>query len=103
MRRLRPLTKSRVLRQSRASAEARGISLGGCSGFEKRDPVLMQQDQDGIGDPGRQRLVAVQGLDAMEDFRIGQVRALMKEGLTNLVVRLVIQIFGGKGTSINGS
>src|ERR1051326_990515 len=101
MRMVRPFTKSRVLRQSWASGESGRISLVGFERLKKRDPVLVEQDQDGIGHLGRQRLITVHVLEAMEDFRIGQVRALMNEGLTDLVVRLIVQVFRGKGGSIN--
>src|SRR5690349_1441085 len=101
MRILRPFTKSRVLRQSWASGEERGISLVGFERLKKGDPVLMEQDQDGIGNFGRQRLITVQVLEAMEDFRVGQVPAIMDEGLAYLVVRLIIQVFGGKGGGID--
>ena len=53
----------------------------------------MQQDQNGICHLGRQCLIAVHVLDAMEDFRVGQVLSLVNERLTNLVVCLIIQIF----------
>ena len=61
----------------------------------------MEQDQDGIGDLSRQHLITIHVFDAMEDCRIGQVRAPMNEGMTNLVVRLIVQIFGGKGGGID--
>jgi hypothetical protein len=73
-------------------------------GFEcgkKRHPVLVEQDQDGIGHLGGQRLVAVQVLEAMEDLRVGEVRAFVNEGLTNLVIRLIVQVFRGKGGGID--
>src|SRR5262249_30895619 len=85
-----------VLRQSWTSGEEGEISLVGCERLKKCDPVLMEQDQDGIGDFGGQSLVAVHMLDAMEDCRVGKVFVFVNEGLTNLIVRLIIQIFGGK-------
>src|ERR1051326_2967983 len=101
MRMLRPFTKSRVLGQPWAPGEKRGISLVGFARLKKRDPILMEQDQNGIGQLGRQCLVAVHPFDAMEDVRVGQVFALMNEGLSNLVVRLVVHILGGKGGGID--
>jgi hypothetical protein len=61
----------------------------------------MEQNQDGIGHLGRQSLITVHPFDAMEDFRVGQVRTFMNEGLTNLVVRLIVQVIRGKGGSID--
>ena len=63
----------------------------------------MEQDQDGIGHLGRQGLIIVHVFDAMEDFRVGQVLTLVDEGLTNLIVRLIVEVFGSKSSRINGS
>ena len=46
-----PLDLVLVLRESWPSGEARGISVVGCPCFKKRNPVLMEQDQDGISSP----------------------------------------------------
>ncbi|WP_244422202.1 hypothetical protein [Ktedonobacter racemifer] len=38
---------------------------------------------------------------AMEDGSVGQVGSLVNEGLSDLVIGLVIEVLGGKGCSIN--
>nr|WP_244422640.1 hypothetical protein [Ktedonobacter racemifer] len=38
---------------------------------------------------------------AMEDGSVGQVGSLVNEGLPDVVIGLVVQVFGGKGRLVN--
>ncbi len=40
-------------------------------------------------------------LQAMKDFRIRQIVSFVDEGLPNLVIRLIVQVFGSKGRLVN--
>src|SRR5260370_9009409 len=64
-------------------------------------PILVNQDQDGVGNFARQSLIALQILHAMKNLRVGQVFSLMDERLSNLVGGLVIQVFRAKCSFIN--
>lgn len=64
--------------------------------LQKTEPILVQLDQDGGTDLARQRLIAFMLLQATKDFCIRQVFPLKNESLPDLVIGLVIQVFGGK-------
>src|SRR2546429_325741 len=68
---------------------------------EKGLPVLVDLDQDGVGDLARQGSVAFMGFEAVEDLCIGQVLAFMDVDLPNLVRRLVVEVFGSKSSGID--
>ena len=70
----------------------------GAEGF----PVLVDQDQNGIGHLAGERLIAVKLLHPVEDLGVGEILALMNECLPHLVGGLVIQVLRGKRGSING-
>lgn len=75
--------------------------LVGRIGLEKGHPVGVQLDQDGIGDFARQRTIGFVVFQAVKDGRVGQVGALLKKMLANLVVGLIIQVFGSQSSLIN--
>src|SRR5260370_24026428 len=70
--------------------------------FAEGFPVLVNQDQNGIGDLAGESLIAVKLLHPMEDLGRGEILALMDECLPHLVGGLVIQVLRGKRGGING-
>lgn len=66
----------------------------------ERPPILVDSDQDGIGDLAGECLIAVEMFDPVEDFSIRQPDAFMDEGLTIVVRDLIIEVLGGEGRSI---
>jgi hypothetical protein len=69
----------------------------------KGPPVLVDQDQNGIGNFPGQSLITLQVFHAMEHFRVGQVLPLVDESLSQLVHDLIIQVLGSKCGLINDS
>jgi hypothetical protein len=70
-------------------------------GFEKGNPILMQEDQDGIGNFPREGLITLHAFDTMKDCCIGQVFSLMDISLSDLVIRLIVQVLGSKSRIID--
>ncbi|GHO76527.1 hypothetical protein KSD_42980 [Ktedonobacter sp. SOSP1-85] len=62
---------------------------------------MVKLDEDGVTDFARQSTIAFMLLQAMKESGIGEVGSLMDEGLSNLIIGLIIQVFGGKGGLIN--
>ena len=84
-------------------ASERGSVLVPC--FERipeRPPILVDSDQDGIGNLAGEGLIAIEILDPVVDCRIRQPDALMDEGLAIVVRNLIIEVFGGECRSIKG-
>ncbi|WP_040445607.1 hypothetical protein [Ktedonobacter racemifer] len=62
---------------------------------------MVELNEDGITDFAREGTIGLVVFQAMEDGSVGQVGSLVNEGLSDLVIGLVIEVLGGKGCSIN--
>ena len=83
-----------------ASQKLRGVFFVRLIRFEKSHPILVNQDQNGVGNFSRKCLITFHVLDAVKDFRIRQVLPFMDECLTNLIGGLIVQVLGSKRGSI---
>jgi hypothetical protein len=90
-----------VARDLGASREGRGVLAIGLHPFKKAAPIVVKLNQDSIADFARQGTIGLMLFQAMEDGGVGQIGPLVKEGLPDVVIGLVVQVFRGKGCPVN--
>ena len=62
---------------------------------------MVELNENGITDFARQGTIGLMLFQAMKDGRVGQVGSLVNEGLPDVVIGLVVEVFGGKSCPIN--
>nr|WP_244422414.1 hypothetical protein [Ktedonobacter racemifer] len=64
---------------------------------------MVKLNQDGVTDFARQGTIGLMLFQAMIDGGVGEIGPLVNEGLPDVVIGLVVQVFRGKGRLVNES